>query len=136
MARLGLAADGFEELINDGGGKIQWKPLIEKDLPYSTLNYYNMFIKPAVDAGKLPNIQIAVQRLEGTILLKLNDPKVPYFHHDPITSSHQWGDEGFHKALDNNVSLIYLASLADPKLTKMTDGLKKWFDQADNSDNN
>ena len=126
--RWAEAADGYEKLIAEG--KIKWKPLVEAELPVVTRHYYRMFIKDA----KLKKIEVAEQRLGGTVLLKLNDPEVPYFHHDPRDGAHQWGDEGFHNAIDNNTAIIRLARLANPRIDdKMSKNLKGFFDQVDSA---
>ena len=111
MGRLKRVADRYEEMVNDG--TIKWEPVIRETLDASTIRYITIILDPT---GL--KYQIAQQRLEGTVLFKIDHPTICYLHHDPITQQHMWADKGFHEAICNDMVLVEFAKMLGCKLPR------------------
>jgi len=101
------AANEFEKLINTG--KITWQPLNIDNLPGPTRLYVKTILMPAIYQGL--KVQVAKERINGTVLFKLDGLKhTKYLHHDGKWG-HQYADEGFHNAINNNLALAELLEI-------------------------
>lgn len=98
MGRLQLVADQYERMVNDG--RVQWEPVNKQTLAPSTIEYLETILEPS---GL--TYMVAKERLQGTVLFKVNHPSIRYLHHDPETEQHMWAGDGFHEALPNNAVL-------------------------------
>jgi len=107
--RLQLISDEYERLVNDG--QARWEPVNKETLDPCTVEYLETVLEPS---GL--TYMVAEQRLQGTVLFKVNHPNIRYLHHDPQTGSHMWAGDGFHEALPNNAVFATLAGMAGVKL--------------------
>ncbi len=121
--RLADVANQYEKMV--GEGAIRWLPVDKSNLPAPTLKYIELFLDPS---GL--EYMVAEQRLSDTVLLKINHPTICYLHHDPVSESHMWADEGFHNSLDNNSVLATLVHLFDTKIPhRSLVRLFNWLDE-------
>jgi hypothetical protein len=120
------AANQYEHLIAEN--RLTWIPLDKTRLPSSTRTYFEKWLEMP---GLL--VEVASEHINGTILMKIDDPVVVYLHHDPATKHHQFADQGFHNALDNNLALARLAARRLGLSEKEIIRLRAIFEDMDNS---
>lgn len=103
--RLTDIANEYERLVLNG---LVFATVDKSLLHPSTVLYLEQILEPSGIEYWIANI-----RLDGTVLFKLNHPKICFLHHDPVEEKHMWADDGFHNAIPNNKVLALLAELSD-----------------------
>lgn len=116
MQRLSQISDQYERLVQENA--LTWVPVDKMTLAPTTVLYLSVILDPS---GL--EYLMAEQRLDRTVLFKVDHPTIRYLHHDPVTDSHMWAGEGFAEALPNDKVLAVLAVLAESRPRRLMDGI-------------
>lgn len=109
MSRLSQIADSYEEMVERD--TLTWQPVDKATLDATTVLYLESILEPS-------GLQyvMAAERLDRTVLFKIEHRTIRYLHHDPLTEQHMWAGHGFHEALPNDEVLVMLRDLELAKL--------------------
>ena len=102
--------DRLHQLVHVAGeykklsDKLVWMPLDLMSLEPATRVFVDRILIPI---GL--RLDVAKQRLEGSVLIKLHDVLVQYLHHDPASRAHLWMNTSF-ESIKSDDAIAYLAS--------------------------